>query len=122
MKAAISCVYKTMDTSDERGHTRGNTTGPVLRAVDEALHNALSDVRRTRELVEEYRARDDDNHAEALQRLLHTVEANLMDTVVGIRLASRHQEGASTSDATRPTQAYPPTDPFETSDTQQCTS
>jgi hypothetical protein len=108
-----------MNTSDEWGHTQGNTTGPVLGAVDEALHEALSDVRRARALVEGRYARGDDQ-VEAVRRLLQAVEDNLLNTVVGIRLVSRHREAASTSDAPHLTQDHRPVDRCEvSSDAQQ---
>lgn len=103
-----------MNTSDERGHTRRNATGPVLCAVDEVLHDVLSDVRRARTLVEARHTRPGDDQAEALRRLLHAVEDNLLETVVGIRLVCQHKEGASHPTSTRPAQANTLTGPLET--------
>lgn len=103
-----------MNTSDERGHARGNATGAVLCAVDEALHDVLLDLRRARTLLEEQPTRSGDDQAEALRCLLHAVEGNLLDTVIGLRLVCQHKEGASTLGAKRPAQANTLTGPLET--------
>lgn len=92
-----------MNDSDEQ-HTRRVRVESVLHSIERALRNALSDVNYAQDLIRRENGHPTERgggHSEALQRLLQSIEGNLMDTVVGIRIIN-NQFGANASPARPP--------------------
>lgn len=62
----------------------------MLFSIARALRDALDDVNEAQHWAEQRKRNPYDKDAErAVQRLLQSVEGNLMDTVVGIRLVKK---------------------------------
>jgi len=78
-----------MNTADERTTSRDDMES-LLTAIACVLRNALHDVGEARRWIEqEDRSAHDQNGEQTARRLMQSVEYNLTETVVGIRLIQK---------------------------------